>query len=1327
MTHVVWNERTSGSNAIDVLHYCRIPQGASACGDQQTFAPFNADGNYDVAGPQVMVTPFGDVILLTNRVGLVNGQFAANQVYYSSNNGAPGSFSGPTAVSSNSPSGRPAVFDSGEGLLVTVSASRTGGTFVQGAPIEGPYSTAEAQLSSGDKAYDGTVIQRGPGSYAAAYADFQNVYVRTFQCSGAGCARQKLNDPANWTAEVTVPEAQEPRLASGPNGTFLMYRTHPAGGGSTQWMVRPVVGAGVGAPTPISALGAGGVHRDLFEDATGVLHAVFKDENAALTYRSSPNGTGWSAPTTLQPGPDFAVSLPRVAATNGAGGLTGFAVWAEGTGNAPILIARLGPPSGGPPPPPTGPPNNTSPPQILPTATADTYMCFEGAWENLPPDPKYEYFWFYSPDGAPGASYDLVGNQRTFTVTPNRAGGSFYCAVRISNDLGTGAAHSAVVVLGTKRFGDFQIRGIDLFQTVQPSSCAQMYSVPPGPWGQDTNFGEQLPSDPFLPPALGGYWFAGGGTPTAYGATRNECVEQGRVGADPQRVRYAGVTMDADKPTTAVVYVSMANKGAGFTNGQHLEVTLSFLISGKRIGSVTQDMTNPPDAKRPFVTTAERDAPGSGGVQFSVPDYVISAARESNDLSVEAKVDFPAAAKAMGSRQCDAPGSCDGNDRFRLDNVPVRGLPALLVEAVALTGRPPATRPNQNFPDPAKVLEKTRQLYPGGDRMYVTDYGAFFDLGFEMNLSLADHECTDFSFKDARTCREYYIGQALVQWSIENGRPAGTAFDILLGVHDYLTDEGKGVFIEPGYTLSDQRAALNGYVPGQGGQPIFTANTGTAKRPLTAAAHEFGHVLSAPHAGQDCDGTRPTDPQAGEPWPPDNRGRLWGAKFDRTAGGDKVTVDKSDGFLSDGFDVGHAALYDLMSYCAPESDAWLSPRNWNRAFEVLREFGQRPGRNPKRAVDAAAAKRAIVVGIIGPDGSGHIVRVTPPDASNAPVAPAPNSFVHLRALNAFGQVIEDSGAHVIHPTSSQEAGGTFFGSVPAQAVAVQLVSDGKVVDTRSRSRAPKLRLLAPRAGAFVRARKKLLVRWSASDPDKDRLQATVEYSPDAGRNWTTVYDGPSTGHASVPGRILAGSKRARVRVRVNDGYDEARAVSGLFRSEGRPPKTTIVRPVTTEKVQAGDRTILVGTALDDRNQPLSGGKLTWYAGRKRLGTGNRRTVRLDAGRIKLRLVARDRNGKQGVATRTIQVAPVMLRITTLGLPASVKHRAKTVKIRIAASGPATLRAGGGLFKVGTRARRLAIRLPRKPASGRLRVPIDLRAGGKVVRGRVRATLTVLRR
>jgi hypothetical protein len=338
MAHVVWNESVPGG--VDVLHYCRIPSGHTACSDEQTFTPLAPQPSYDDAGPEVMLGASGEVILLTHRVGVVvEGQFAS-LLYVSDQGGAPGSFSGPTPVGNEVPGGRPALFDAGERIVVTISAARTGGTFVQGAPIgRGAFSTAEAQLSSGDKAYEGTVVQRGPGSYTAAYADFNNVYLRTFDCSGTGCTAHGINDAANWGHEITVTGAQEPRLASGPGGTFLMSRDRA----TSQWMVRKVIGSDVGSPHPISATGAGEFQRDLFEDQAGRLHAVFLDANGSLTHRSSEDGTTWSDATVLEPGPNASIADLRVAAANRAGGFDGLAVWAAGAGNVSILLARLRP------------------------------------------------------------------------------------------------------------------------------------------------------------------------------------------------------------------------------------------------------------------------------------------------------------------------------------------------------------------------------------------------------------------------------------------------------------------------------------------------------------------------------------------------------------------------------------------------------------------------------------------------------------------------------------------------------------------------------------------------------------------------------------------------------------------------------------------------------------------------------------------------------------------------------------------------------------------------------------------------------------------------
>lgn len=151
-------------------------------------------------------------------------------------------------------------------------------------------------------------------------------------------------------------------------------------------------------------------------------------------------------------------------------------------------------------------------------------------------------------------------------------------------------------------------------------------------------------------------------------------------------------------------------------------------------------------------------------------------------------------------------------------------------------------------------------------------------------------------------------------------------------------------------------------------------------------------------------------------------------------------------------------------------------------------------------------------------------------------------------------------------------GSTFVGPVPVDAATVEVVRDGVLLDRKLRNRPPRVRLLAPDHRTRTRARGNLLVRWSASDADGDALQATVDYSSDAGRSWRTVYDGPSIGRAIVPSSFLEGSTRAQIRVFVSDGFSEAQALAQLFRVAGTAPMATIVRPDTGEPVRAGERT-----------------------------------------------------------------------------------------------------------------------------------------------------------
>jgi hypothetical protein len=359
-------------------------------------------------------------------------------------------------------------------------------------------------------------------------------------------------------------------------------------------------------------------------------------------------------------------------------------------------------------------------------------------------------------------------------------------------------------------------------------------------------------------------------------------------------------------------------------------------------------------------------------------------------------------------------------------------------------------------------------------------------------------------------------------------------------------------------------------------------------------------------------------------------------------------------------------------------------------------------------VASASSGQAFAIGVVGPGGA-KILRVVQPHGHDATPATTPSSSLRLRALDSAGRVLIEEGVQVQQLLDAPGAA-TFAARVPVGAAAVELTSHGAVLDRKLRNQPPRVRLLAPNRRAHARVRGSLLVRWSASDPEGDQLQATVDYTFDGGRSWRTIYQGPNTGRASIPGRFLASSHKARIRVYVNDGFNEANAVSPVFRADGAPPVAQIVRPGTGEAIRSSERTLLIGSAFDNRHRSLRGRALTWFAGRQRLGSGEQLEVRLPAGRVVLGLRARDQGGRNAVVRRVLHVIPAPLHLLRLSSPDVVRHAARTITVRIATSAPATLRTGGQRYHVGRAFRKIVVRLPRRPATGLLTLPIRLSSG-----------------
>ncbi|WCB92370.1 hypothetical protein DSM104299_01063 [Baekduia alba] len=343
ITHVVWNESRPGND--DVLHYCQIPRGATACSNAITRTP--AGGGSDVEGPHVMVTPFGEVLLMTNR------NFE-NLVYVSDDGGAtfpatPVSIG--TVGAAYTGSGSRAIFDGADRRVLTIEGP-TQGIRLQAAPLaaEGnpqTRTTAYASLTS-YSAYDPSVVQRERNSFVAAWADLgDTTFVRTYTCTLNPCPLSDVNNAAKWTPQVAIPDAELPELTTGPSGTFVMYRS-TAGATDNQYFIRKIDGTTVGPALAVSD-GNGGNFRDIVQDAGGILHALFIDKDTGLGYRASGDGgVTWGDQQTLVPGPDFTLGHIRVTARTVDEGFTGSAMWESQNGgeqNPRIFLEGLPDPS----------------------------------------------------------------------------------------------------------------------------------------------------------------------------------------------------------------------------------------------------------------------------------------------------------------------------------------------------------------------------------------------------------------------------------------------------------------------------------------------------------------------------------------------------------------------------------------------------------------------------------------------------------------------------------------------------------------------------------------------------------------------------------------------------------------------------------------------------------------------------------------------------------------------------------------------------------------------------------------------------------------------
>jgi hypothetical protein len=192
----------------------------------------------------------------------------------------------------------------------------------------------------------------------------------------------------------------------------------------------------------------------------------------------------------------------------------------------------------------------------------------------------------------------------------------------------------------------------------------------------------------------------------------------------------------------------------------------------------------------------------------------------------------------------------------------------------------------------------------------------------------------------------------------------------------------------------------------------------------------------------------------------------------------------------------------------------------------------------------------------------------------------------------------------------------------------------------------------------------------------------------------------------LPGSYLEGSRAARVRIRVGDGFNQTVAVSGRFTVLSAPPQVSISK--TLRSLPGDARLQLQGQAFDQRPAALAGRNLRWFDGPFALGRGTTLSAGpLPPGQNRIRLVASD-SGGAGSASVVVSVSPVRLRFLQLAIPKILAASARKLILHARSAVRATLALGHRRFGLGPRQKKLSI--PVKSA-GPLLLHLALSAGG----------------
>jgi hypothetical protein len=349
--HVAWL-------AGNVVRYCRIPKGATACAATASITP---PGNA-TAGRQIAIVNAGNSI-----IQIVNHRTTsppANSGAYMMTSGSNGnSFGAPVLVGVNELSGGAVP---GPGTGVSTVTEQGGSINYQRMPFPAISNPTVASFPGGSpsEAPSVALLPSGRPLVAWDHGVANDIVYRKYKASAPAPSGNGPPPPANvvgnWDPDAPAVQGRFPHVASGPNGLVLLYEA------KSDFSLRavrlntatetftPPEGPQTITPGTIS-------ESDLSANRTsGHFHSVWRAPGAngtEIRYSKSDAGTSWSAPVPILRG---VPSTPHLQ-VSGAPDDSGWIAFENGTNiNVAPLEAIVDPPPGGGTPTPnpgSGTPN----------------------------------------------------------------------------------------------------------------------------------------------------------------------------------------------------------------------------------------------------------------------------------------------------------------------------------------------------------------------------------------------------------------------------------------------------------------------------------------------------------------------------------------------------------------------------------------------------------------------------------------------------------------------------------------------------------------------------------------------------------------------------------------------------------------------------------------------------------------------------------------------------------------------------------------------------------------------------------------------------------